>query len=264
VLVCGGAQYGAFQNSTTTAPCSTTCGRITVTDPSPAWAMETMPMPRCMGDMILLPSQDILIINGAQAGSQGWGHATNAALNPVLYSSNAAPGLRFAPLAPTTIPRVYHSTANLLPDGRILCAGSNTHQFYTFSGEFPTELRLDAFSPPYLAPAQDLLRCTITASPAQIFYNTNFTITFTVPLTPVAWIELNLVSAPFVTHSFGQGQCLLNLATTAYVPVASNTYTITATAPTTPQLAPPAYYMLFAVNQGIPGPSIWVQVSAPQ
>ncbi len=68
VLVCGGAQYGAFQNSTTTAPCSTTCGRITVTDPSPAWAMETMPMPRCMGDMILLPSQDILIINGAQAG----------------------------------------------------------------------------------------------------------------------------------------------------------------------------------------------------
>ncbi len=67
-----------------------------------------------------------------------------------------------------------------------------------------------------------------------------------------------------MTHSFGQGQCLLNLATTAYVPVASNTYTITATAPTTPQLAPPAYYMLFAVNQGIPGPSIWVQVSAPQ
>ncbi len=69
VLVCGGAQYGAFLSENTTEPCSTSCGRITVTDPAPAWAMETMPIPRCMGDMILLPSQDILIINGAQAGT---------------------------------------------------------------------------------------------------------------------------------------------------------------------------------------------------
>jgi hypothetical protein len=49
------------------------------------------------------------------SGSQGWGYATDAALNPVLYSSNAAVGMRFAPLAPSTIARMYHSTANLLP-----------------------------------------------------------------------------------------------------------------------------------------------------
>ncbi|CAM6038445.1 unnamed protein product [Sphagnum compactum] len=264
VLVCGGAQYGAFLSENTTAPCSTSCGRITVTDPAPAWAMETMPIPRCMGDMILLPSQDILIINGAQAGSQGWGYATDAALYPILYSSNAAVGMRFATLAPSTIARMYHSTANLLPDGRILCAGSNPHQFYTFSGPFPTELRLDAFSPPYLAPAQNPLRCTITAAPAAIFYNTNFTITFTVPLAPVAQIELNLLSAPFVTHSFAQGQRLLSLATTAYVPTSSNEYAISGTAPPSPQLAPPSYYMLYAVNQAIPGTAVWVQVAAPQ
>lgn len=198
------------------------------------------------------------------SGSQGWGYATNAALYPVLYSSNAAVGMRFAPLAPSTIARMYHSTANLLPDGRILCAGSNPHQFYTFSGPFPTELRLDAFSPPYLAPAQDPLRCTITAAPATIFYNTNFTITFTVPLTPVAQIELNLLSAPFVTHSFAQGQRLLSLATTAYVPTSSNEYAISGTAPPSPQLAPPSYYMLYAVNQAIPGTAVWVQVAAPQ
>lgn len=49
------------------------------------------------------------------SGSQGWGYATDAALNPVVYSSNAAVGMRFAPLAPSTIARMYHSTANLLP-----------------------------------------------------------------------------------------------------------------------------------------------------
>lgn len=48
------------------------------------------------------------------AGSQGWGNANNPVLNPVVYDPYAAFGLRFAPWAPTTIPRMYHSTANLL------------------------------------------------------------------------------------------------------------------------------------------------------
>lgn len=54
---------------------------------------------------------------------------------------------------PTTIPRMYHSAATLLPDGRILVGGSNPHLQYDFSNvKYPTELSLEAFSPPYLAP----------------------------------------------------------------------------------------------------------------
>jgi hypothetical protein len=109
--------------------------------------MENMPMTRNMGDMVLLPTRQVLIINGAENGSQGWGFATNAVLNPVLYNPGFAAGTRFQTMTATTIPRVYHSTANLLPDGRILVAGSNTHQFYTFTQPFPTELRIEAYSP---------------------------------------------------------------------------------------------------------------------
>lgn len=69
VLVCGGAQYGAYLNSIAQTPCSSTCGRMVVSDPNPVWVMDNMPFPRCMGDMILLPTRDVLIINGAQQGS---------------------------------------------------------------------------------------------------------------------------------------------------------------------------------------------------
>lgn len=152
ILVCGGAQYGAFRNASgNTWPASDTCGRIVATASDPEWSMETMPIRRTMGDMVILPTADILLINGARNGSQGWDKATDPALNPVMYATYNATS-RFETLAPSTIPRLYHSTANLLSDGRILLAGSNTHQYYTFSGTYPTELRIDAFEPPYLDP----------------------------------------------------------------------------------------------------------------
>lgn len=68
VLVCGGAQYGAFLAPWTKKPCSITCERIVVTDVNPIWMEEKMPIARCMGDMILLPNTDVLIINGASVG----------------------------------------------------------------------------------------------------------------------------------------------------------------------------------------------------
>lgn len=151
VLVCGGAQEGAFKNYRKEMyPASETCGRITVTDDDPEWAMEYMPIRRTMGDMVLLPNGEVLIINGAEKGSQGWGRASDPILTPVKYATYN-PENRFQTLQASDITRVYHSTANILTDGRILLAGSNTHQYYTYTGEFPTELRIDAFSPPYLS-----------------------------------------------------------------------------------------------------------------
>jgi hypothetical protein len=150
ILICGGARANAFTDSAAQYPASQTCGRMDVTAATPAWAMETMPVARTMGDMVVMPTGDVLIINGARRGSQGWGKASDAILTPLSYAPGNATA-RFQTLAAATIPRVYHSTANLLSDGRILVAGSNTHQYYTLHGEFPTELRVEAYSPPYLA-----------------------------------------------------------------------------------------------------------------
>ncbi|KAI3464873.1 hypothetical protein Pfo_021536 [Paulownia fortunei] len=118
-----------------------TCGRIRITDPNPQWVMETMPLARVMGDMVLLPNGNVLIINGASAGTAGWDLSRNPVLTPLIYRPNNPDGLRFEVQNSSLIPRMYHSTSILLRDGRILISGSNPHaylQFYrsTFSHEF--------------------------------------------------------------------------------------------------------------------------------
>ncbi|KAG0582697.1 hypothetical protein KC19_3G078000 [Ceratodon purpureus] len=263
ILVCGGAQYGAFRSSTgNTWPASDTCGRIVATDSNPKWSMETMPIRRTMGDTVILPTADILLINGARNGCQGWGKATNPALNPVNYATyNAAS--RFQVLAPTTIPRLYHSTANLLTDGRILLAGSNTHQYYTFSGDYPTELRIDAFAPPYLDSSYDTHRPAIfRLSTTSIRYGSMFQVVYTVG-EKEGEFEVNLLSSPFTTHSYSQGQRMLRLATTEPVPtILGRAFSAMATAPGSAVVAPPGYYMLLALQGGIPSKGLWVRLTS--
>ncbi|KAL3693810.1 hypothetical protein R1sor_007461 [Riccia sorocarpa] len=258
-LVCGGAQFSGFGNPQ--VPAANDCGRIDVSDPASTWVKETMPFARTMGDMVMLPNLHTLIINGAQSGSQGWGFADNPALSPVEYDPSAAAGAGFTTMNPTTIPRMYHSTANLLPDGRVLVAGSNTHQYYTFTEPYPTELRVEAFSPEYLNAANDGQRPKITAAPASVGYGETFTVTVTIPNAPAGNIDILMNSAPFSTHSYSQGQRQLNLAATAPVAGADGTsYTITATSPPTAEIAPPSYYMLFALNGGIPSSAVWTRI----
>ncbi|KAE8666209.1 dynein light chain LC6, flagellar outer arm-like [Hibiscus syriacus] len=163
VVVCGGAQYGAFIERSTDTPAHGSCGRIVATDPKPGWEMEDMPYGRIMGDTLMLPTGDTLIINGAQAGTQGFEMASNP---------------------------MYHSTANLLPDGRVLVAGSNPHYFYKFAAEFPTELRLEAFSPEYLSPDRANIRPVIEEIPETVRFGEAFAVLVSVPLSIVGIIEV--------------------------------------------------------------------------
>ncbi|KAI8556641.1 hypothetical protein RHMOL_Rhmol05G0270000 [Rhododendron molle] len=170
IFICGGAQYDAYNNLNVNLPAQGSCGQIVAAKASPTWEMETMPLVRNMGEMVMLPTRDVLIINGAQAGSQGFGLATNPCLNPILYEPDLPVDFRFTTLNPSTIPRMYHSTANLLPDGRILFAGSNTHWAYTWDGDFPTELRIDAFLPDYLSTDNSNLRPMVVKAPKTVQY----------------------------------------------------------------------------------------------
>jgi len=88
--------------------------------------MEFMPAPWVMNDMLLLPTGDVILINGATHGngSAGWDDARN----PVLYLPDEDPPRGFVVLNPRKNPRMYHSTAALLPDGKVLVGGSNPYK----------------------------------------------------------------------------------------------------------------------------------------
>ncbi|KAK4270378.1 hypothetical protein QN277_023416 [Acacia crassicarpa] len=262
IVVCGGAEYGAFLQKSTDTPAHGSCGRIVATDPDPVWQMEDMPMGRIMGDMVMLPTGDVLIINGAQSGTQGFEMASDPCLYPLLYRFDQPIGLRFMTLNPGTIPRLYHSTANLLPDGRVLLAGSNPHYFYKFNAEFPTEMRIEAFSPEYLSPDRANIRPAIEMIPETVRYGGKFDVVITVSLPVVGIVEVNLGSAPFATHSFSHGQRLVKLTVASAVPDGDGRYKIVCTAPPNSAVAPPGYYMAFAVNQGVPSVARWVHLVA--
>nr|GMD99291.1 aldehyde oxidase GLOX-like [Ipomoea batatas] len=269
VLICGGAPKGAFPASEKGVFMGglNSCGRIRINDPNPVWAMEAMPMARLMGDMVTLPTGDILIVNGAARGSAGYGDGRDPVQAPVLYHPDNPVGTRFEVLNPSGIPRMYHSSAILLRDSRVLVGGSNPHPNYVFGNAlFPTELRLEAFSPPYLDPTTAGLRPHITfpGSHSKFGYGKLIEIQFTTA-GPVDGnlVMVTMVAPSFTTHSFSQHQRLLDLGGGGTVkPVGINTYHMTAVTPNSGNLSPAGYYMLFVVHKGIPseGLSSFIQI----
>ncbi|PWA41074.1 galactose oxidase/kelch, beta-propeller [Artemisia annua] len=267
VLVCGGAPKGAFVNANRGRfdGALDDCGRIKISDPNPQWVMETMPMARVMGDMLLLPNGHVLIINGVSAGVAGWELGRNPVLSPVTYRPDNQSGSRFEVQNPSTIPRVYHSAVVLLRDGRVLVGGSNPHDKYMFTNVlYPTELSLEAFSPSYLDSNSSSLRPRIISpkTKTKIHFGKRVAITFTVtgPVDPNA-VSVTMVSPSFNTHSFSMNQRLLILDSgNSTRAVGKSTYKIGVTAPPSGNIAPAGNYLLFVVHKEIPSPGIWVRM----
>ena len=80
-----------------------------------------MSQPRVMPDSVLLPTGKVLVMNGSSTGK------ADAGANPVyaveLYDPD---GDTWTSMASMAVPRLYHSTALLLPDGRVMTAGSDS------------------------------------------------------------------------------------------------------------------------------------------
>ncbi|CAN8244129.1 unnamed protein product [Cochlearia groenlandica] len=267
VLVCGGAKHDAYYRAGKKIfePALQDCGRIKINSAKPQWKTEMMPTPRIMSDTVILPNGDVLLVNGAKRGCSGWGYGKDPAFAPILYKPHAARGKRFTQLAASTIPRMYHSIAIALPDGKVLVGGSNTNDGYKYNVEFPTELRVEKFSPPYLDPALANMRPQIvnTATPKQIRYGQFFNVKVNLKQQKDVTkenLKVTMLAPPFTTHSISMNMRLLLLGVANVNAGGAGSYNIQAVAPPNGNIAPPGYYLLYAVYKGVPSVGEWIQI----
>uniref|UniRef100_A0A1D1ZCQ4 Galactose oxidase n=1 Tax=Anthurium amnicola TaxID=1678845 RepID=A0A1D1ZCQ4_9ARAE len=272
VMVCGGGASGAYRAARRRRfrEALSSCGRMVVTAAEPRWEMEDMPGQRLMSDMLLLPTGDVLLVNGATRGCAGWGRARGAARRPYLYQPGGAPGQRFSVLRPSGIARMYHSSAVVLPDGRVLVAGSNPNRRYVVSGDgvrYPTELRVEAFSPPYMQAgafsdrrASNLSLIGVSGD-SEVKYGEDFGVRLQFGR---RWegeaLGFHVYAPPFATHSTSMNQRLLKLRCKSIVREEDDgSVSAVVVAPPSPNVAPSGYYLLTVVNGGIPSQGIWVR-----
>nr|CAD1837424.1 unnamed protein product [Ananas comosus var. bracteatus] len=244
VLVCGGAPTGSWVQASQHGNfmrALATCGRIKITDAAPAWAMETMPLPRVMGDMVLLPSARCAHNKRGGYGRRGGRLATILCWPPSVPSRRSARHT-ICGASPGNGSPAVPLDGGAAPRRPVLVGGSNPHERYVFTNvEYPTELSLEAFSPEYLNPAFAALRPQIISPLLLINHGRPFLLQFRVGQPSVNSMSVTMASPAFATHSFSMNQRLLILETMKPRAVggAAGVYEVVATAPATATLAPP-------------------------
>lgn len=178
---------------------------------------------------VLLPTGKVLVTGGVEVDPD-----SGAVLEPELYdpATDAWQTLE----EPAAQVRNYHSTALLMPDGRVWTAGSNVDGDRTEGGVERRVLNIEIYNPPYPAGT----RPTIETWPGAVAYGQSFTLgtTSDAPIQTVA-----LLRCGSMTHAFDADQ--------RYVELTINTTVggqIEVVAPPHGAVAPPGYYLLFAVD----------------
>src|SRR4051794_1141476 len=175
-------------------------------------------------------------------------------LNAGVYAAeqwNPATGT-WRTLASMQITRQYHSTALLLPDGRVLSGGGGICGTCDQVGYLAKNAEI--FSPPYLFQADGTLapRPVIDAAPSSTAYGAPMEIA---TANPASISKVALIRLGAVTHSDNMEQ--------RYVPLSfsAGATSLTATGPANANVAPPGIYMLFVIDgNGVPSIARMVSV----
>jgi hypothetical protein len=216
---------------------------------SPSWrSVPGMQFARRQMNATILANGHVLVTNGSSgAGFNDVSRAVHEAelWNPATES--------WTTMAREVVGRTYHSAAVLLPDGRVLSAGSGEGGGVSYES---SQLTGQVFSPPYLfnsdgSPAD---RPTISSAPAVIRYGSSFDVE-----TPDAGSVTRgtLIRLSSATHAFNMSQLLYPLTFTA-----TGANTLRTSGPANANVAPPGPYMLFLLNaRGVPSVAKMVRVA---
>jgi Domain of unknown function (DUF1929)/Bacterial Ig domain len=241
ILVSGG---GASEADSRTIDLNGSTPQVSATSP--------MAFGRRQYNLTTLADGSVLATGGNSSGA----HLVD--MNAGVYPAelwNPATG-NWKTLASMAVTRQYHSTALLLPDGRVLSAGGGLCSTCDRVGYLAKNA--EVFTPPYLfkkdGSGQLAPRPTITSAPGSAGYGSQIQIA-----TPDAGSiqKVALVRLGAVTHSVNMEQRYVPLSFTA------GSSSLTATVPTNVNTAPPGSYMLFILDSaGVPSVARMVRLDS--
>jgi hypothetical protein len=197
--------------------------------------------------MVALPDGTFMIMNGAQAGVAGFGLASDPNLSALLYDPTQPAGSRISILNVTTIARMYHSEATLLPDGRVLISGSDPE-----TPGLPEELRLEVYIPPYLN--QGFTQPVVTMPERDWAYGQQYQITVQLFQGTTSTMKVSLIGATSSTHGNAMG------GRTLFPAFSCSGNSCTVTAPPNAFVSPPGWHQLFILDGPTPSHSVWVRI----
>lgn len=241
VLKAGGAPAYEDTNATAAAVHIDFAGATVVVS-------EVAPMAyaRAFANGVVLPNGQVVIVGG-QTYPIPFSDDT-AILVPEIWDPETRV---FRQLAPMETPRVYHSSAILLPDGRVFSGGGGQ------CGEGCPENHFDAeiLTPPYLLNPDGSAapRPSITSAPTVGAVGGTLAVSTDTPV-----MSFSLVRLSSVTHTVNNDQRRVPLS----IQSTSGATSYTLRVPSDPGTVLPGYYMLFALDAaGVPSVAATLRIN---
>lgn len=212
-------------------------------------SQNSLMVPRVEHNMTILPTGEVLVTGGLKQRID----ISTAVRQAQIWNPNTETWTDSLLLAPDPCNRDYHSTALLLPDGRILSGGGDLKM----TPQDTTRLTATIYWPPYLFDDNGnvAIKPVIDLAPEEISYGQRFLVdSDDAPrITSVV-----LMRPGDVTHAFNQEQ--------RYVPlpysVDAGSNKLVVDAPAHFNLAPVGHYLLFIVDQdSVPSIGRWIKLT---
>jgi galactose oxidase len=252
ILKVGGAP--AYQQSTGTTYATNSAYLIDITagvgEPPTVTQLTPMSYERAFSNSVVLPNGNVVVIGGQSIPEPFTDSA--AILVPEIWSPVTQ---KFSLLNPMQTPRTYHSTAILLPDGRVFVGGGGQ----CGTGCAQNHLNAEILTPPYLLNADSSAATRPVISSASASASLGGTISASTTSAVASFVLMRL-SATTHTVNNDQRRIPLTIATTKAGTNGAQTYTLTMPS-ADPGVVLPGYYMLFALNAaGVPSVSTTIQI----
>jgi hypothetical protein len=240
IMVLGGGGVGQSNSSTART------ALIDIAAPDPHWVRgPSLAEPTRYPITVLLPTDQVLVTGGSRY-YRGMHGSDNRDARIYTVATNS-----FSRAADSITGRDYHSGGILLPNGSVLTLGGNP----LFGNSLDTEPQtfnqeIDVYFPPYMFQGT---RPAILSAPKVM----NLRHSYLIKVSQASSIQyLRLMRPDNPTHVTDVNERSIAVSFTRAGPGE-----LRITLPASPNLAPPSYYMLFAVSRkGLPSTGYWARV----